>query len=462
MHKNKVVQILRALPADRIRLLEKFVQSPAHNSHRDVVTLFLYLRKHLHKGEKALRKESVFAHLFPGEPFEMQRVHYVSSYLLRVVEEFLAWQEWRNRDADYQLSLLRSLRELRMEGHFDFVFDQAQKTEQKAPLGIDGLFFSHQLEMERVQHDRLKIGKQEFRLQETSRTLDLFFVANKLRNACILLSNQMVSKTSYDMGLLGKVLDFLDGNPMLEHPLVSLYFLAYRTLHNMEDDPAFRQLKNLLVQHRHAIEVDELHDVYIFAINYCIRRLNSGEQDFMADAFDIYKMGLEINAFLQHGVMTARTYSNITMSGLKLREFEWVEAFIFKYKDTIPEKHRDGYFNYNLSRLYYEQKRFRDAMPLLLQMEYDDALLTCLGKILLAKMHYELDEFDSLYSHLQSFRTYVLRKKLPGNYQEGTLGFISFLTKLVQRTPGAADQIRQDLLETKIVTEKEWLLGQLV
>ncbi|MBI1225073.1 MAG: hypothetical protein GC192_07520 [Bacteroidetes bacterium] len=462
MHKNKVIVALKSLTAEEIRQLDKFVRSPVHNQHDDVIRLFQYLRKHINGGERSLDKERVFGYLFPDLPFNMQQIHYISSYLLKVIEEFLAWQEWRKAEPEYQLSLLRSLRVHRLESQFEKNFGKSKEWLAKnIQNDTSSMFMSYQLELERFNQDRLKTGKQVFRLQESSDALDAFFVAEKLRSACILLSNQTVSKSSYDTGLLQNVLDFLKDSSLLKNPIVAIYYHAYHTLENHKNDASFSALKELLKNNRKSFNINELHDIYIFAINYCIRQLNMGEHSFMREVFDIYQMGLESDAFVQNGVMTPRTYSNIIMSGLKLNEFSWVKNFIFNYKEALPEKQREGFFNYNLARFHYEQKAYGEAMPLLLRMEYEDALLTCLGKVLLAKMHFELDESESLYSLLQSFRTYVHRKKLPGNYQEGTLNFIQFLTKLAQKIPNQNGRLKLELIDTKVVVEKEWLLTQL-
>jgi hypothetical protein len=150
------------------------------------------------------------------------------------------------------------------------------------------------------------------------------------------------------------------------------------------------------------------------------------------------------------------------MSGLKLGEFSWVNSFIFNYKQALPEKLQDGFFNYNLARYYYEIKNYDEAMPLLLQMDYEDVLLTCLGKILLIKMYYEQVEIDSLNSLLASFRTYVNRKKMLGYHKESTLNFIYFTSKLLQGKPnGNFAMLNKEIAETKVVAEKEWLLAQL-
>ncbi len=442
--------------------MDKFVRSPIHNQHEEVIRLFQYLRRNLNSHERGLEKEKVYSQLYPNEPFNMQQLHYVSSYLLKVVEEFLAWHEWKYNSDEHQLALLRSLRSHRLESLFDRQIEKSeQEVKNSAIQDTKGLFLAYEIALERFNHDRLKGGKIQFRLQETSDALDTFIIAEKLRNACILLSNQTVSQSSYNTGLLPKVLEFIEERKQFENPVIAIYYHAYRTLEDYKNDESYRAFKDLLQRNSKSFNINELHDIFIFAINYCIRQLNSGEQGFMKEVFDIYKIGLQMDVFVQNGVMTPRTYSNIVMSGLKLNEYDWVQAFIEKYRDTLPEKQKDGFFNYNLARLYYEQKNFSAAMPLLLQMDYDDFLLTSLGKVLLAKMQYEQGEFESLSSLLQSFKTYVMRKKLSGNYQEGTLNFIHFLSKLIHKTSSATETLHKELSETKIVVEKEWLLAQL-
>ncbi|MCU0347413.1 MAG: hypothetical protein MUC59_10745, partial [Saprospiraceae bacterium] len=119
MHKNKVTIVLKSLSAEEMRQLDKFVRSPVHNQHDEVVRLFQYLRKQLNSTGKGLDKERVFAHLYPGLAFNMQQLHYISSYLLKVVEDFLAWHEWKNNPEEQDMSLLKALRNHKLDSVFD-------------------------------------------------------------------------------------------------------------------------------------------------------------------------------------------------------------------------------------------------------------------------------------------------------------------------------------------------------
>lgn len=283
-------------------------------------------------------------------------------------------------------------------------------------------------------------------------------MAEKLKNACVLLSHQVASKTRYDMGLLESILALPTDHRYFQVPATAIYLNAFKALSNLKDEEAYQKLKSMLAEHRQAFQPAELNDLYLFALNHIIRRVNNGEQHLWREAFDIYRAGLEEGVLLDNGEIPPRTYSNIVISGLKMKEFDWVERFIHEHKNYLPEKLREGYFNYNLARLHYENKNYRQAMPLLLQMDYSDEQHACLSKILLAKMYFEQQEFESLSSLLQSFKAFIHRKKVLGYQRELYLQFIHFLGKLLQYSPKG--NLREEIQNATVVAEKDWLLEQ--
>jgi hypothetical protein len=465
MKGNKVVKIIKSLSPEALKLLDKWVQSPIHNRHRDVIALFQYLRKYKDDEGEKLSNQAVFWHLFPGSPFNMQQVHYVSSYLLKVTEEFLAWQEWRKNEQAFSFSLLGAYFELKLSEPFSKLAETLQKNLQSTPRQ-DGAFYLQQyrMQVEKYNFGR-KIGADKgFDLQLLSDLQDIAYIAEKLKNACILISHAAVTKNVYKTGLLDEVLQFLEGHPYLQLPVIETYYYAFRALSDISNRNAFDHLKRCLIEHGNVFNINDLNEIHVFAINYCVRRFNSGDQDIMREAFDIYQAGLEKGLYLENGVMAPRTYSNIVMAGLRQKDFDRVERFIHDYKETLPEKVRGGFFYYNLARLYYEKKLFDKAMPLLQQMEHDDVTVYCIGKTLLAKMYYELGELDLLSSLLQSFDIYVRRKKMLGYHRDSFLNFIRFLKKVLHTFPrdrAAKDRLRSELTEYKLLVEKEWLAEQL-
>lgn len=461
MAKIKIIELIKSLSPDEIKLLDKFVKSPVHNKHALVTELFSYVRKNIDKSVDQIYGEKLFKSLFPNEPIEMQKLHHISSYLLKVVEEFLAWQEWKSDQTNKGIELLKSYSRLNQA---DFFFSTLKKIkkEHANKATKDSLYFEQISQIENVTVSQLRTDnkKKDFRLQEFSDAQDEAFIIQKLKTGCLLLSNQTATKTTYNLGLLPIIQQYCKDNGLLQNPTVAIYYYASKVLSNYQDDDSFNSLKELLIQKRDRFNISDLYDIHVFALNYCIKKLNSGEQKFMREAFDLYQSGLASGIFFQNSMLPPRTYNNIVMSGLRLGEHDEVESFIFNYKDKLPPQQREDFFNFNLAHLYYEKKNYKDAMPLLLKVGTRDKLHACITKTLLAKMYFELNETEALTNHLQSFRMYLRRKKVLGYHKETFLNFINFVQKILLSKYGA-EEIHQELLETKIVAEKEWLLEQL-
>jgi hypothetical protein len=465
VHKNKVITVLKSLPSDEIRQLDKFVRSPIHNQHEDVVRLFQYLRKYLGGGERALDKERVFGHLFPGMDFNMQQIHYLSSYLLKVVEDYLAWKAWKNDEASVGLNLVKAYHAHRLEQSHKATLSKVLSQHESQQIR-DAQHFSrlYQLRTQEYLAAKTQGRSRDFDLQQLIDAQDVAFIIEKLKIGCNVLSHQALKKTQYNTGLIDAVMEFLKNHPFLEMPSVAIYYHAYLALSDIGNESSFRELKKLLDIQQAAFPVTDLRDLYLFAINFCIKQLNSGNQAYLREAFEIYSAGLSIDIFLENGELSPWTYSNFIISGIRLREFDKVEAFIKQYTQNLPEKERDGLYRYNYAFLHYEKKDYQKAMLMLSTTDYGkDLLTTCAAKTLLARMYFEQKETETLLNLLQSFKVFISRKELLGYHKDSYGNFISTLLKLVgQRSAKAPNlqEIQSDLAGFKVVAAKDWLLEQ--
>ena len=57
-------------------------------------------------------------------------------------------------------------------------------------------------------------------LQEISDTLDVTYLADKLRQSCLIHAHQTVYQTDYDIGMLDEVLKYVEQKHFLEIPAI--------------------------------------------------------------------------------------------------------------------------------------------------------------------------------------------------------------------------------------------------
>ncbi len=464
VEKNKLILLLRTFGKEEFRQMARFVRSPIYNRHELVIQLFNFLRRQIEGKKKDIDKHKVLQHLFPDQEGDLQELHHLSSYLLRVTEQYLAWAEWQREEKDWGVYQLRAYRRRGLEKPFLQSLKKTRQQHDKQELR-NATYYRQKYLLQWEEHSySASHGRSKgFHFQEFSNALDQSFFAEKLKNACALLSHQAVSKQKYDMGILDAVLQQVEEKNWETLPAIALHYFSCRALIDADDDDSFQSLKSQLLDDGHCFSLDELRDAHVIAINCCIRRLNLRKPGYLREVFDLYRSGLELKIFLTNNQLSPLTYNNITLAGLKLNEFDWVFDFLKIYRQYLPEGQRESSYSYNLARYYYELGDYQQAMPLLMQMENDDLLHNLSAKSMLAKMYYELKEYDALDSLLNSFRTYIYRKEV-SYHREFYLPFIGFMNKLVALKPydekGKA-KLREEVTASR-APEKDWLLKQLV
>ncbi len=462
MKSHRLYELFYTLEDEELRKVSKFINSPIFNRREIVVKLFRFMVKNKSKGWKM---EKLFEHLYPNEPYQIKKLHHAHSFLLQRMESYLIWKSTSDDIPSSQLELLKLYRQLKVDKLFNKQLKIADNQIHKHPLkNARHLSLKYDFLKEEFYHKREHGRNIEFNLQELSDMQDIAFMADKLKSACTLLSHQAMKKKEYDAGLLQAVLDRIEQEEKyLEYPAISLYYFAFRALTQFEEESHYFQLKSLLKIHIDAFPPQEKRDIIILTANYCIRRLNKGDKGFIREAFDTYRYGLEKNALIENNQLSRWTYNNIILLGLRLNEFDWVEPFIHKYKSSLNPKVREDTYNFNLSKYYVEKQDYQKAMPLLLQTKYDDVLHNLGAKNMLIKMYFELGEWDALESLIENFKTYISRQKDLGYHKENYLNTITIIRKIMRLQPydqQGKEDVRDEIIQTKILIAREWLLEQ--
>ncbi|MEZ4948529.1 MAG: hypothetical protein R2784_03925 [Saprospiraceae bacterium] len=461
MAANKVVLVMQTLDKKDLKLLDKFVRSPIYNQHEDVIRLFDYLKNALHDGNGSLSNEAIFSVLFPDQAFEVQKLHYVNSYLLKTIESYFAWKEWQDDEMENSLYLLRAYRNRKIDDQFERTYRQIEKKLFNQPYrNLQHHSLEYRLRIEQIKAESNRRGS-DLHLQELSDAQDTWFAVEKLYNASTMISHQAVVKKEYDMGLLYPILDFLEDSKLMEVPAVSLYFHAFKALADLENEKDYRQLKSAIEKYRERFPQSELRSLFLAALNFCIRRNNRGEKEYLRDMFELYQLGLDSEVFLENGILSRWTFRNIVSVAIQLGEYEWTKKFIEEFSDYLAEDHRSGTVNLNLAFYYYSIGDFDNAMPMLMQADHDDILHNLFAKLLQSKMLYELDDYDALESMLQSFKTYIHRKKVIGYHRSNYLNFIKYLQKVMSVNyydKEKMEKLKGEISGEKNIVEKEWLL----
>ena len=382
------------------------------------------------------------------------------------VQHYLAVQELAKNPVEYHLFLARAFRNHKEERGDKTALKTVTTLLNKQKIHAE-TYLRHRYEIEREHYFRTikEARAAPENLQILNTALDISYLAEKLKNACLALAHQTVASGNYDTGLLKLILQYLEGNPILEEqPAIGLYFYYFKAMTAEHHAPYFGKLKAGLAKHIQLFPNEDQRTLYLLATNYCIRETNTGRMEYLRELFDLYRGALEMNLLLENGQLSPFSYKNIASAAIRLEEFDWVGQFITQYADKLAHKHRANYTHFMLSKLYYAQKNYDEAMRRLSQVEYNDLFLNLDAKILLLKIYYELNEYDALESFIASFYRFLLRQKIKSYHRENYANTISFIRKLAEVNPHdktKKEELRQRIIEASPLGEKEWLLEQL-
>lgn len=464
MEKSRLLRLLRTFSLAELRGLKKFAQSNLTSHRPEVAALLDLLLKSLRNGRPAPDKEVAFRQIFNRDAYDDHRVRLAMSGLHQLAGQFLAVQDFLGNPSASQLRLAQVLRRRQLPDPARAAFAEAAAAEVRQPWrNADFQEEHYRVSLERHRFELDNPTPEHIDLQSLSLDLDQAFLARKLWQSCFMLAHQTASNTAYDFGLLDAALVYAEASGALEVPAIAVYFYCYQALTNPAETTFFRHFKTELLAHSALFPMEERRDLFVLAINFCIRQYNAGNSVYLAEQFDFYREGLDKKYFLTDGTLSRYTYLNAATSGLAMHELDWVEHFIHEYRDLLPEIHRESLFSFNLARLEYQRCALGLALQLLQKADYKDLLLSLAAKTLQLKIFYELSEFDLLESHLQAFGAFIRRKKALGYHRENYQNTLHFTQKLLETNrfdKVARAALRSEIEATKALAEREWLLGQ--
>ncbi len=456
--------VLLSFDKAELRRLAKFVRSPFFTHRSELARMFTCLANCRYRDKPLPDKTKLFKKTFPGRAYDDLLLRATMSDLRELMDTFLIWQKLRADELRSRLALAATYRERNLSKFFLQTMKKIEKQlENTAVRNADHLAQVLDFQIEKAQFQTRTIRTSALPFQDISNSLDTLYLAQKLRHACTQITHQAVFKTQYNFGLLPKVITEVENGGFLQVPAIALYYYCYHFLTEQDSLEFFQKFRTTLLQHSAHFPDHELKNLFLLAINYCIRKLNEGNEPFIREGWQLYQEGLERGFLLEHGRLSGFTFNNVVAFGIRLEAFDAVEAFIQKYQRTLQTGQREGFVHFNLARLEYTKGNHSAALRLLQTADFKDLVNNLIAKTLLLKIYFELEEFDPLESHLDSFNNFIRRREVSDYHRTNFTNIISLVRKLMALPPGDAltrAALQLEIESMEVLTEREWLLEQ--
>ena len=485
-----LAQVIQSLGKRERSELQRWVASPFINRRPEVLQLCQYLCDQIPIGENQgvetipLSKVETYAQVLGALPAVKQRtvskskgkltheklsqsedaaLRYTMSFLFSAVKQWMAYREWSKDGTTTGLQLCRALRKKGLMTVFEKEFKILQSPDPNTQQSTDFHLAQYQLQLEHWESKHQSGQADRIQLQQMCGSFGAFVAVSALRHGCAALDKSGGGLPFETVDFLPEALAKVEAGQYIEVPTVQVYYYCFRLM-QVNSEPDFQQLKSLLTAHSAIFPPEEIRDVWLVAINYCIRRLNAGERDWVREAFELYRSGLERDLLLDNGKMPKATYQNIMLLAIASDAWDWARQFLEDYRPSLAIGERYNAYQFNLALWHFRRKAYPEAQEILRSVEFRDVHYNLDARRMMLRMYYDEGAISALDSLLHSFRTYLLRHRNLGYHRELNANFVRAVQQMLRLSPGdaqARDQLRQKIIREKYLAEREWLLGVL-
>lgn len=468
MEKSKLLDIFRIIPSNEHRLFLEYVQSPYFNKREDVIKFCQYLIKQSKEQLPSHKLKSTYCWqiLFPSINYNKKEMAYLMNRLNSLAESFLGQRNFEKKESIYPISSLESLAKNQLKKHYQLKLKKIKTDLKSSPLeDSDNAWLQYKV----VEIEDFYFNLQNQReispfLDKKSQFLDHFFIQKKTQLFCTI----QIIKDTLNIKLpmswpQPPSSQSISGNNSVLYAYHSLYQLLH---HKKESESQFLHYKSLLPTLKNKVSHREYIDMFSFALNHCLLKINKGKRAYTKHLLSLYEDGLSHGSLLLNNELSPWMYKNIVNLGLGLKRFEWTQDFITNYSKKLPENQRKDAYYFNLANLNFYQKNLNKALGYLNEVEFTDVYYKYGSKSMLLEIYFEKSETEAFYSLESSFKILLLRDKiLTHDIKTSYLNFIRFTAKLYKLKNGRDEnkltKLRAKIEQTPNINGRNWVIGQL-
>ncbi len=461
----KLYEILTTFDVYTLNRFRKYVASPFFNEKEAVLRvcdgLLPILKKRLNDSTIELPKKlELWEMAALNLEYNDTQLRRICSDLSQLAVDFLGVLEGEKDSISINRYQAQALFDKNLEKHYKTIAsNEKQKTKnelQTADILLANFLVENQRDAWLIRDMR---RTQQTNVTQAAEALDIYYLAERLRMCCDVLNYQNVLNMPIQLVGNEYIIALAEHEKYAEIPILKIYKSILKTLLEATETAHFQHLKTVLEAHISVVKPAQQREIYTFALNYCIRKINLGESDFYKELFELYQYVLLKNYIFDGEKLPAWDYKNIVTLGLRLKEFAWVERFLYDYNDRLPNDFKENALNYNLAKLNFAKGKFGKVLDFLQVVEYQDIFYTLDSKALLIKTYFELAEWAAIDAQLESFRVFLVREKtVSETTRQQFLNFCKFTKKLLLFPNKKKMQaILAELEANTEVADKQWL-----
>jgi hypothetical protein len=415
MQKTKIFDVLKTFSKEDHRKFRQFINSDYFNTSIMVRNLYACIIKNNGEfsGDK-LANEKLFEELYPGKKYREGTILTLLSRLFKLSEDFIAQAAYETELFTREKYLLQGLAKRKLDRfvlkNYEAAINEINKTITR---DVDYFQRLHDLEYQYISflsaNDRV-LNLDSAAIQNYNDKLIEYFIIKLLSVYTFTLNQKVyVNEENFDMPFLEYLIKYIEGNSFDNVPEILIYFNLLMLIKD-DDEKYFYRLKELLSDNPDIISGNERRNLYVSMLNFCIFKSRvSGIAKFSRETFELLKyiIGNKIYITEYNTEIDHLLYLNTVMSGLDVKEFEWIENFIIQRKDEMVIDRRENTFNLCYALFYFSKKEYGKSLEYLNKVQRKTTFFNLQINTLTLQNYYELNLFENAFTFIDAYKHYL-------------------------------------------------------
>lgn len=468
VQKSKLTDFLRTFQTRDFRRFREYLASPFFNKREDLQAFYQVVLDDAPGFYSELTtREAIWKRYAGTRPFDVKEMNYLSNFLLQHAENYVAMENYQNDPTSKGIPVLSHCLQNGLTKHFRSVYTRARKSLTSEPYrDADWHLKAWRLaDAEMVRFYSTRLRQADTSINSVVEHLDTFYLAKKLELSSEILNLNQILSEKLDTAFTQELVTLVDQRKS-NASIIEIRKLILNILGDPEDVESFYKLRELLPLARRIFWPGSVTGIFSYAQNFCIRRIRMGDKSFEGMLFKIYKESIEARVMFQDGKLSPWDFKNVCSIALKLREFTWVEEFIDRHGERIPEDFQTNAIAFNRGNLYFHQEKFRHALRSLNGVEFNDVFYALDTRRLMLMIYFKQGESEALFSLVSSFRTFLSRNRvISETNRKAYRNFVDWVNRIYRLSEWELRQqkgeLREKLAGENLIIQKEWLLEAL-
>ena len=431
MQDSKLINLISMLSDEERRKLRKWIKSDFVNKNEDIIAFFEFIDTRSSLTMRTVSKEKAHDYLYPNTPYHDLRIRHLLWMTTEIVENFIIYNSVAQQPS-LKMQLLAQYytkNELYKFAH-NSVEEGIAMMEKIKLRNASYHLQQYQIQALHFQINSKNNRSKEFNLQDVIDHVTLFSIIETLKYACIIQSLQKISELKIENHLLEATLTLVENPVFLEDIAVRIYYNIYLVIRD-ENEAAFNAFIKDIKENENYFTTHDLKDLYLLAINFCVKKSNQNLQEYTQQAFELYIYAIDKGYLLEHREISRFSFTNVVTLGIKLKEFSKTENFIKQYADFIAAEYRQNTVDFNSAKVFFSKEQPQKALKILLTNEFKDMLWNLNAKYMVIKILFEMKDLVLFANHLKAYKNYVKRKTNIGYHQTYFINVVNALTTLM-------------------------------